>query len=118
MALPKRVMLTRYTVWVWPDGGCWSDSGCTWRCSVWVQTARRWSISLQTVRRSCMLTFSIPLAAAVASCWRRLIFIACLVTAVGLTCACAEFFAQYVPLSYRTLVFILGGFSMVVSNLA
>ena len=47
-----------------------------------------------------------------------LIFIACLVTAVGLTCACAEFFAQYVPLSYRTLVFILGGFSMVVSNLA
>ena len=29
----------------------------------------------------------------------------------------AEFFAQYVPLSYRTLVFILGGFSMVVSNL-
>lgn len=45
-----------------------------------------------------------------------LIFIACLVTAVGLTCACAEFFAQYVPLSYRTLVFILGGFSMVVSN--
>ncbi|MFP1454981.1 branched-chain amino acid transport system II carrier protein [Escherichia coli] len=33
------------------------------------------------------------------------------------TCACAEFFAQYVPLSYRTLVFILGGFSMVVSNL-
>ena len=45
-----------------------------------------------------------------------LIFIACLVTAVGLTCACAEFFAQYVPLSYRTLVFILGGFSMVVSK--
>ncbi len=37
--------------------------------------------------------------------------------AVGLTGACAEFFAQYVPLSYRTLVFILGGFSMVVSNL-
>ncbi len=35
----------------------------------------------------------------------------------GLTCACAEFFAQYIPLSYRTLVFILGGFSMVVSNL-
>lgn len=46
-----------------------------------------------------------------------LIFIACMVTAVGLTCACAEFFAQYLPLSYRTLVFILGGFSMVVSNL-
>jgi len=46
-----------------------------------------------------------------------LIFLACLVTAVGLTCACAEFFAQYVPLAYRTLVFILGGFSMAVSNL-
>ena len=41
-----------------------------------------------------------------------LIFIACLVTAVGLTCACAEFFAQYLPFSYRTLVFILGLFSM------
>ncbi len=38
-------------------------------------------------------------------------------TAVGLTCACAEFFAQYLPLSYRTLVFILGIFSMAVSNL-
>lgn len=46
-----------------------------------------------------------------------LIFIACMVTAVGLTCACAEFFAQYLPLSYRTLAFILCGFSMVVSNL-
>ena len=46
-----------------------------------------------------------------------LIFLACLVTAVGLTCACAEFFAQYLPLSYRTLVFILGIFSMAVSNL-
>ena len=46
-----------------------------------------------------------------------LIFLACLVTAVGLTCACAEFFARYLPLSYRTLVFILGIFSMAVSNL-
>lgn len=46
-----------------------------------------------------------------------LIFIACLVTAVGLTCACAEFFAQYLPLSYRTLVFGLGFFSMGISNL-
>ncbi|CNF05365.1 branched-chain amino acid transport system II carrier protein [Yersinia mollaretii] len=46
-----------------------------------------------------------------------LIFIACMVTAVGLTCACAEFFAQYLPLSYRALVFILGIFSMMVSNL-
>ncbi|KAA8996183.1 branched-chain amino acid transport system II carrier protein [Affinibrenneria salicis] len=46
-----------------------------------------------------------------------LIFVACMVTAVGLTCACAEFFSQYLPFSYRTLVFILGLFSMVVSNL-
>lgn len=46
-----------------------------------------------------------------------LIFIACMVTAVGLTCACAEFFSQYLPLSYRALVFILGIFSMLVSNL-
>lgn len=46
-----------------------------------------------------------------------LIFIACMVTAVGLTCACAEFFAEHLPLSYRALVFILGLFSMVVSNL-
>lgn len=46
-----------------------------------------------------------------------LIFIACMVTAVGLTCACAEFFAQYLPLSYKKLVFILGLFSMLVSNL-
>lgn len=46
-----------------------------------------------------------------------LIFIACMVTAVGLTCACAEFFAQYLALSYRALVFILGIFSMMVSNL-
>lgn len=46
-----------------------------------------------------------------------LIFVACMVTAVGLTCACAEFFSRYVPISYRTLVLILGIFSMVVSNL-
>nr|WP_113864810.1 branched-chain amino acid transport system II carrier protein [Brenneria salicis]NMN92396.1 LIVCS family branched-chain amino acid:cation transporter [Brenneria salicis ATCC 15712 = DSM 30166]RBP67736.1 LIVCS family branched-chain amino acid:cation transporter [Brenneria salicis ATCC 15712 = DSM 30166]RLM32296.1 branched-chain amino acid transport system II carrier protein [Brenneria salicis ATCC 15712 = DSM 30166] len=46
-----------------------------------------------------------------------LIFIACMVTAVGLTCACAEFFSQYLPFSYRSLVFVLGAFSMVVSNL-
>ncbi len=40
------------------------------------------------------------------------------VTAVGLTCACAEFFAQYLPFSYRTLVFVLGLFSMAVSTWA
>ncbi len=46
-----------------------------------------------------------------------LIFITCIVTAIGLTCACAEFFAKYLPFSYKTLVFTLGLFSMVVSNL-
>lgn len=46
-----------------------------------------------------------------------LIFVACMVTAVGLTCACAEFFSRYVPISYRNLVLLLGVFSMVVSNL-
>lgn len=46
-----------------------------------------------------------------------LIFVACMVTAVGLTCACAEFFSEHLPLSYRTLVLILGLFSMLVSNL-
>ncbi|GAA3614854.1 MAG: branched-chain amino acid transport system II carrier protein [Gibbsiella quercinecans] len=58
-------------------------------------------------------TFGSPGSAFLAA----LIFIACMVTAVGLTCACAEFFAQYLPFSYKTLVFILGLFSMVVSNL-
>ncbi|WP_413494839.1 branched-chain amino acid transport system II carrier protein [Morganella psychrotolerans] len=46
-----------------------------------------------------------------------LIFVACMVTAIGLTCACAEFFSRYLPISYRSLVLILGGFSMVISNL-
>ncbi|WP_438280582.1 branched-chain amino acid transport system II carrier protein [Pseudomonas alabamensis] len=46
-----------------------------------------------------------------------LIALACLVTAVGLTCACAEYFSQVLPLSYRALVVILAGFSLLVSNL-
>lgn len=46
-----------------------------------------------------------------------LIFVACMVTAVGLTCACAEFFSRYISISYRKLVLILGVFSMLVSNL-
>lgn len=46
-----------------------------------------------------------------------LICIACMVTAVGLTCACANFFVQYLPVSYKTLVFILSLFAMMVSNL-
>ena len=46
-----------------------------------------------------------------------LIALACLVTAVGLTCACAEYFSKVLPLSYKTLVVILAVFSLVVSNL-
>ena len=46
-----------------------------------------------------------------------LIALACLVTAVGLTCACAEYFCQRLPLSYRSLVIIPAGFSFIVSNL-
>jgi LIVCS family branched-chain amino acid:cation transporter len=46
-----------------------------------------------------------------------LISLACLVTAVGLTCACAEYFAKVLPLSYKTLVMILAVFSLLVSNL-
>jgi LIVCS family branched-chain amino acid:cation transporter len=46
-----------------------------------------------------------------------LISLACLVTAVGLTCACAEYFSRLLPLSYRRLVIILAAFSLVVSNL-
>ncbi len=46
-----------------------------------------------------------------------LISLACLVTAVGLTCACAEYFSKCLPLSYKTLVVMLAGFSLLVSNL-
>lgn len=46
-----------------------------------------------------------------------LISLACLVTAVGLTCACAEYFSGLLPLSYKTLVVLLAGFSLLVSNL-
>ena len=46
-----------------------------------------------------------------------LISLACLVTAVGLTCACADYFSRLLPLSYRSLVIILAAFSLLVSNL-
>jgi LIVCS family branched-chain amino acid:cation transporter len=46
-----------------------------------------------------------------------LISLACLVTAVGLTCACAEYFSGLLPVSYRTLVLVLAAFSLLVSNL-
>ena len=46
-----------------------------------------------------------------------LIFLACMVTAIGLTCACAEYFYELTGLSYKLLVFILVGFSFIISNL-
>ena len=46
-----------------------------------------------------------------------LICLACMVTAVGLTCACAEYFSRVLPLSYKTLVIALALFSLLVSNL-
>ncbi|RSN84326.1 branched-chain amino acid transport system II carrier protein [Acinetobacter baumannii] len=46
-----------------------------------------------------------------------LIFLACMVTAIGLTCACAEYFNELIGLSYKLLVFILTGFSLLISNL-
>ncbi|ESK55992.1 branched-chain amino acid transport system II carrier protein [Acinetobacter tjernbergiae] len=46
-----------------------------------------------------------------------LIFLACMVTAIGLTCACAEYFTELTGLPYKLLVFILIGFSLFISNL-
>ncbi|MCY6411270.1 branched-chain amino acid transport system II carrier protein [Acinetobacter sp. VNH17] len=46
-----------------------------------------------------------------------LIFLACMVTAIGLTCACAEYFNELTGLPYKLLVFILIGFSLLISNL-
>ncbi|MGE8559567.1 MAG: branched-chain amino acid transport system II carrier protein [Acinetobacter sp.] len=46
-----------------------------------------------------------------------MIFIACMVTAIGLTCACAEYFSELTKIPYKILVFILVGFSLIISNL-
>lgn len=46
-----------------------------------------------------------------------LITVACFVTAVGLTCSCGSYFSEITPLSYRSLVWLFGAFSMIVSNL-
>lgn len=46
-----------------------------------------------------------------------LIFIACLVTAIGLTSACASWFSTLIPLSYKTMVFIISALSFLISNL-
>ena len=46
-----------------------------------------------------------------------MIFIACMVTAIGLTCACAEYFSSITKIGYKVWVFILIGFSFIISNL-
>lgn len=46
-----------------------------------------------------------------------LIVLACFVTAVGLTCACAEYFSERFGLGYRSLVLLLALFAFAVSNL-
>ncbi|MDH4555733.1 hypothetical protein E8F11_11205 [Pseudomonas sp. BN417] len=46
-----------------------------------------------------------------------LITLACLVTAVDLTCSCAESFSKFLPFSYKGLVVLLAGFSFLSSNL-
>ncbi|QIO05697.1 branched-chain amino acid transport system II carrier protein [Acinetobacter shaoyimingii] len=46
-----------------------------------------------------------------------MIFIACMVTAIGLTCACAEYFSQITKITYKKWVFILVGFAFIISNL-
>jgi branched-chain amino acid:cation transporter, LIVCS family len=44
------------------------------------------------------------------------ITLACLTTAVGLLTACGEFFSGLLPVSYRTVVVVLGVFSLLVAN--
>ena len=46
-----------------------------------------------------------------------MIFLACMVTAIGLTCACAEYFTELTKIPYKILVFILIAFSFIISNL-
>ena len=46
-----------------------------------------------------------------------MIFIACMVTAIGLPCACAEYFSSITKIGYKVWVFILIGFSFIISNL-
>lgn len=46
-----------------------------------------------------------------------LITIACLVTAIGLTCSGSSYFSSLTGINYRILVFIFAGLSMLVSNL-
>ena len=45
-----------------------------------------------------------------------IITLACLTTAVGLTSACGEFFSSQFPVSYRTVVVLVGLFSLLLAN--
>nr|BET44836.1 MAG: branched-chain amino acid transport system II carrier protein [Candidatus Aschnera chinzeii] len=45
-----------------------------------------------------------------------LIFVSCIVTAVGLISACGEFFSAYLTISYRKIIILLGIFSILMSN--
>ena len=103
-------LLTRYTVWA----GLMAGVGLT---LLYLALFRLGSDSATLVDQSANGYVQHTFGGAGSFLLAALIFIACLVTAVGLTCACAEFFAQYLPFSYRTLVFVLGLFSMAVSNL-
>ena len=44
------------------------------------------------------------------------ITLACLTTAVGLASACGDYFSKILPMSYRSVVVVIGLFSMVVAN--
>ncbi|MHA3090595.1 branched-chain amino acid transport system II carrier protein [Acinetobacter brisouii] len=46
-----------------------------------------------------------------------LIFLACTVTAIGLTCSCAEYFHELTKISYKLLVLVLVLFALLISNL-
>ncbi|WP_139852270.1 branched-chain amino acid transport system II carrier protein [Acinetobacter pullicarnis] len=46
-----------------------------------------------------------------------MIFLACIVTAIGLTCACAEYFSGLTGIPYKVLVFVFVIFSLLISNL-
>lgn len=46
-----------------------------------------------------------------------MIFVACIVTAIGLTCACADYFSQLTKLPYKFFVLVFVIFSLIISNL-
>ncbi|AZP36386.1 Branched-chain amino acid transport system 2 carrier protein [Candidatus Annandia adelgestsuga] len=46
-----------------------------------------------------------------------LIFITCIVTSIGLTCSCAEFFYKYLPISYNKIVYIIIIISILITNI-